>query len=189
MKKEFETFQDATLYAIDEARRDYLLSTHEECTVCWSTTDGWPMGLMHKYIWKDGHFWVTATVNRVRVPALRKRPKSAIVVACEQAQGITAKTLCTVHEPGNQHAHWFYRALAEQSLRGHYQARNQDVTPEAIEAFVPSLDTPDRVILEFEPIKWITYDGRKVGAFRAGKWRPGEPWIEPDAAKYKTSGV
>ena len=35
-------------------------------------------------------------------------------------------------------------------------------------------------LIEFEPVKWITFDGRRVKAHAAGLWAPGQPWVEPD---------
>jgi hypothetical protein len=101
-----------------------------------------------------------------------------VIVAFEDEQTITAKTLATVHEPGNEHEGWFFRALAERVLAGQPQA----VQDEGVEGFVRRLESENRVIIQFEPVKWITFDGRRVKAHAAGLWKPGEPWVEARGA-------
>ncbi len=171
-----EDYDDVSLYGIDEARRNQLLRRHHECSVVWSTSDGWPVGVMHLYIWHGERFWVTCTDERKRVPALRARPHSSIIVAFEDEQTVTAKTLARVHDHGSQHHAWFYRALAEKVLPGQPRA----IREAGPEAWIERLDSPGRVVIEFTPQKWISFDGRKVGAHAEGWWQPGTPWIEPE---------
>lgn len=173
MAEEKKSYEDVSVYPIDDPLREVLFATQSECALCWSTTDGWPVGVMHRYVWHDGKFWLTTMSHRKRVPALRKRPKSCIIVSGENAvRGwrdftVTAKTLVTVHEEGNEHTSWFYPALARRLTGGN---------EEAAAGFVQRLDTPGRVILECAVEQWITYDGAKVMAHVMGKWQPGEPW-------------
>jgi len=177
VSERLQDYEDVSLYTIDDARREALLARHQECAVVWSTQDGWPVGVMHLYLWREGSFWVTCTQQRKRVAALRKRPKSSVIVAFADEQTLTAKTLATVHEPGNAHARWFYPALAEIALPEQPEA----VRSAGVAGFVQRLESDQRVILEFAPEKWISFDGRKVKAHAAGVWEPGAPWIEPDA--------
>ena len=175
MAKKLEDFEDVSVYTIDGEQREALLQRGSEAAIVWSTSDGWPIGVMHIYIWRDGCFWVTCTQKRKRVPALRKRPQSSVIVAFDDEQTITAKTRATVHEPGNEHEDWFFRALAKDVLAEQPAA----VQSEGIEGFVNRLQSENRVIIQFEPVKWITFDGRRVKAHAAGLWQPGDPWVEP----------
>jgi hypothetical protein len=170
-----EDYDDVSVYGIDEARRDILLKRHHECSVVWSTADGWPVGVMHIYIWHAGRFWVTCTGERKRVPALRARPRSSIIAAFDGEQTVTAKTIATVHDHGSEHHGWFYEALAEKVLPGQPAAIREAGT----EAWIERLDSPGRVVIEFTPKKWISFDGRKVVAHAGGHWQPGTPWHEP----------
>lgn len=176
MTEKLEDYEDVSLYSIDPARRDVLLSRYQECAVVWSTRDGWPVGVMHLYVWRDGRFWVTCTQQRKRVAALRREPKSCVIVAFPDEQTLTAKTLATVHEPGNEHTRWFYPALAELAL----PEQPDEVRRAGVEGFVRRLESDQRVILEFEPQQWISFDGRKVKAHAAGEWQPGAAWVERD---------
>lgn len=175
MSDRLEDFEDVSLYPIDEAARGALLARHRECAVVWSTRDGWPVGVMHIYLWHDDRFWVTCTARRKRVAALRARPKSSVVVAFSDERTVTARTLATVHPASSPHAAWFYPALAEQVLAEQPEA----VRREGVEGFVKRLASDDRVVIELVPHKWISFDGRKVKAHAAGTWRPGETWREP----------
>ncbi len=179
MSEKLEDYEDVSLYTIEAARRDSLLARGSECAVVWSTQEGWPVGVMHLYLWREGHFWVTCTQQRKRVAALRKRPQSSIIVAFEDEQTLTAKTLATVHEAGNPHAEWFYPALAALAVPG----QPDEIREAGIEGFVKRLESDNRVILEFTPQKWISFDGRRVKAHASGLWQPGEPWTEPDDSR------
>ena len=177
MSDRLEDFEDVSLYTLEPERRDALLARGSECAVVWSTRDGWPIGVMHLYLWREGRFFVTCTERRKRVAALRARPKSSVIVAFEGERTITAKTLATVHGPANNpHAAWFYPALAELALPGQPEA----VREAGVEGFVARLESDSRVIIEFEPTHWITFDGRRVKAHAEGRWQPGEPWTLPD---------
>jgi hypothetical protein len=172
--EKLDNYDDVSVYGIDEARREALLARYHECSVVWSTQDGWPVGVMHIYVWAKGRFWVTCTGERKRVPALRARPRSSIIVAFDSEQTVTAKSIATVHDHGSVHHEWFYRALAEKVLPGQ-PAMIQEAGPEA---WIERLDSPGRAVIEFHPQKWISFDGRKVVAHAEGRWQPGDPWQE-----------
>ena len=176
MTKKLEDYDDISVYGIDVPRREALLARYHECSVVWTTSDGWPVGVMHIYVWHEGRFWVTCTRERKRVAALRARPRSSIIVAFADEQTVTAKTLASVHEHGSKHHEWFYRALAEKVLP--HQPR--EIREAGQDAWIQRLDSPGRVVIEFTPQKWIGFDGRKVIAHAEGRWQPSMPWIEPD---------
>lgn len=176
MTEKLEDFEDASVYTIEASRRDVLLARGRECAVVWSTRDGWPIGVMHIYFWRNGRFWVTCTRQRKRVSALRERPQSSIIVSFEDEQTITAKTLATVHESGNPHEGWLFSALAEAVL----SEQPAEVREQGVAGFVDRLRSENRVILEFEPVQWISFDGRRVKAHAAGRWAPGQAWVEID---------
>jgi len=171
-----EDFEDVSRYPIDDAARDRLLARHRECAVVWSTRDGWPVGVMHLYVWHAGRFWVTCTARRKRVVALRARPRSSVVVPFPDERTVTARTLAVVHATPTPHADWFYPALARLTLAEQPEA----VRREGVEGFVARLASDDRVVIELVPQRWISFDGRKVKAHAAGTWKPGRPWVEPD---------
>jgi hypothetical protein len=64
LTNKLENYDDVSEYAIDDARRDHLLEEGRECSVIWSTSDHWPVGVTHIYVWQGGHFWVACTRER-----------------------------------------------------------------------------------------------------------------------------
>ncbi|MCP5179851.1 MAG: hypothetical protein H6993_07345 [Pseudomonadales bacterium] len=141
---------------IDPGKRADLYNAQTECVVNWTTRDGWPVGVMHRFVWHDDRFWVTCAPQRVRVRALRERPQSSVIVSSEGTWlggdlTTTAKTLASVHDD-QAIRDWFYPALA----------RRQRKTPEDQAEFIRRLDTPGRVVIELTPVAWITYDGVRL---------------------------
>jgi len=163
-------YEAVSIYPIDDAVREELLATHNECVFNWSTQDGWPMGVIMSYLWREGRFWLTAGAHRHRITAVRRDPRVSVVVTSTgtklgAGKSLTAKGRCTVHE-GRDVKDWFYPAFAGQL---------NPTSPEAAERFRAMLDSPLRVVLEVVPKKWISYDGRKMFLDAAGKL--------PEAAK------
>lgn len=147
-------YTDVSDVAISDEKRTRLYQAQTECVVNWTNSDGWPVGVLHRFVWDQDKFWVTCVGHRVRVAALRKRPQSSVVVSSEGTWlggdvTTTAKTLANVHEDP-QTKEWFYPLLAERMRAG---------DPEASAEFIRRLDTPTRVVIELDPVQWITYDG------------------------------
>ncbi len=156
-------YEQVSVYALDDAQREELLRAHAECTFNWATRDGWPMGVIMSYLWRDGRFWLTAGAHRHRIEAVRRDPRVSIVVTSTgtklaAGKSITAKGRAIVHEDAETKA-WFYPAFARHLYPDEKQAR----------AFGENLDSPLRIVLEVVPEKWITYDGVKMFLDAAGK--------------------
>ncbi len=151
-----DNYSDVKGLGVDPVKQAELYAAQTECVVNWTTREGWPVGVMHRFVWRDERFWVTCAPQRARVPALRARPQSSVVVTSEGTWlggdiSTTAKTLATVHDDPTIKA-WFYPALAE---------RQRETEADRIE-FMRRIDTPGRVIIELEPVAWITYDGIRL---------------------------
>ena len=91
------------------------------------------------------------------VNALRKRPKSCVVINGEGTElgperTVTFKTTCQVHED-RETLEWFFGAFAEAMHPGNEGAKA---------GFIGMMDTPRRVVLELKPVKTISYDGGKL---------------------------
>ena len=163
MPDSIHDYEQVSVYALDDAQREELLRSHAECTFNWATRDGWPMGVIMSYLWKDGRFWLTAGAHRHRVEAVRRDPRVSVVVTSTgtklaAGKSITAKGRCRVHEDAETKA-WFYPEFARHLHPDEKRAR----------AFEKNLDSPLRIVLEVVPEKWITYDGVKMFLDAAGK--------------------
>jgi hypothetical protein len=149
-------YSDVSAFGVDPVKQEELYGAQTECSLIWSTRDGWPVGVQHRFVWREGRFWVTCAPQRKRVAALRARPQSSVIVSSEGTWlggdiTTTAKTLATVHD---DHAvrEWFFPALA---------ARQRETEAEQAE-FIRRLSTSGRVVIELEPVAWITYDGVRL---------------------------
>ena len=164
---DIDNYEAVSVYHLDDDKKEELLSIGRECTFNWSTKDGWPMGVIMSYLWKDGRFWLTAGAHRHRISAIRRDPRVSIVVnstgtAMGGAKTVTAKGRATVHED-RETKDWFYRDFA----------RHLNPTDEAAaKNFESFLDSPIRIVVEVVPEKWITYDGTKMALDSVGQLPP-----------------
>ena len=159
MSGEFEAFEDLERYPVDPDKRERMFAEQLECAVAWTTSEGWPVGVIHWFVWRDGRFWVTSMTVRKRVAALRARPESCVIVtsvgtSLGVAQSVTAKTRATVHDD-LETKKWFFRALADRAYPD---------SPEYREFFHRMLHESLRVVIELEPVQWISYDATKMHA-------------------------
>ena len=151
-------YEDLAGMQLNDAELLALVGPGGECIFNWTTKDGHPVGVVVAYIYKDGTFWTTCAERRKRVPALRKRPQSGIVI---NRDGKTAsyKGDSTVHQNGDKGftelKRWFYGALSGAAANPHDEYR---------QAFAKFLDSPHRVIIE-TPGKLVV--GFEVEKFRA----------------------
>jgi hypothetical protein len=150
-------YEDLSPFALDAADSHALLDAQAECTFCWGTKDGSPMGVIMAHVWHEGRVWLTATSQRKRIAAIRRNPTCAVVVTSvgssePPGRTVTVKGPCIIHEDDETKA-WFYPALA---------AKVVGAPGPAQDAFRTHLDSPLRVVLELVPEKWITCDAAKM---------------------------
>lgn len=158
MSKPVDNYEDVTKFGLDDDVETQMLNAQNECTFIWSNKEGWPVGVIMSYIFRDGKFWLTASSQRARISAVRRDPRVCIVVtstgsAMERNKTVTYKGTCKVHDDPDIKK-WFYPDFSR-ALRGD----NQD----HIDQFVHFLDSPRRIVLEIEPTQRIGYDGAKMG--------------------------
>jgi len=149
-------YEDVTAYDLDTDDEERLLLAHNEATFIWANREGWPVGVIMSYVWRQGRFWLTASGQRARVSAVRRDPRVCIVVTSTGSplprdKAITWKGLCTVRDDAETKA-WFYPELARALVGDGPQ----------VERFVAFLDSPRRVVFEVEPTQRIGYDGAKM---------------------------
>ena len=153
-----DSYEDVTGYGMDPDVERELIAKQNECTFNWVTKDGWPMGVIMSYLERDGHFWLTSSGQRKRVPAVRRDGRVSIVITSSgtdlrPGKAVTYKGTCVVHEDPETKA-WFYPAMAHR-LRARWG-------PESEAEFARFLDSPRRVILEVTPVLRIGFDGDKM---------------------------
>jgi len=157
MAGRWEPYEDLTLYPVDAAKRERMFGLQLECAVIWSTSAGWPVGVMHWFVWHDDAFWVTVHKRRKRLRAFAARPRTTVIVSSVgtelgPAQSATAKTIATIHDDAGT-KDWFFPALA---------AKAHPADPPYAEQFEQMLRQTDRVVVELRPVEWISYDATKM---------------------------
>jgi general stress protein 26 len=170
-----KNYEDVTKYQLTGASEAELLDKQNECTFIWSNSAGHPVGVIMNYVFRDGRFWLTASSQRARVPAVRRDPRVSVVVTSKGSGVVSAKSLtykgqCIVHDDEAIKA-WFYPALAAAVRPG---------DPDAQAAFERHLDSPRRVVLEVVPEGRIGFDSTQMwrdtpDAAMKGRDAPGPP--------------
>lgn len=161
MSEEQVDYEDLTGMQLTEEELAQLVSGGGECIFNWTTRDGYPVGVVVAYVYRDGKFWTTCAERRKRVPALRARPQSAIVINTG-GRTATFKGDSIVHAPGDEGFDelktWFYAALAR---------TDQPDADEYRHSFAKFLDSPHRVIVETDARLVVAFDTARFAKFTA----------------------
>jgi general stress protein 26 len=157
--EEISDYEDVAGYTLDESTESDLLDAQNELTFIWSNKEGWPVGVIMSYVFRDGRFWCTASSHRKRVAAVRRDPRVCVAITSKGSRlgankALTYKGIVTVRDDAETKS-WFYPALAK--------AINPE-DPERAKRFARFLDSPRRVIFEIVPQERIAYDGAKMRA-------------------------
>ena len=154
-----------SIYGHSEAQKAELMQRAPECVLMWGTSDGWPVGVVHSFVWHDGKVWITFSAHRHRASAIRRDNRISVTVSgatsseSECPRGaVTIKGRATFHDD-DETKEWFYRALSKK------------VSPDSKEgedAFYDLLDSPLRTIISVVPEKWISFDAEKSQKDRMG---------------------
>lgn len=152
-------YEDLTSMQLEPAALATLVEPGGECIFNWTNSQGYPVGVVVAYVWHDGKFWTTCADRRKRVPALKQRPQSGIVI---NRGGKTAsyKGDSIVHANGDsgfdELKSWFYDSLSGVATSPDDAYR---------QAFRKFLDSPHRVIIETEANLVVAFDTVKFASF------------------------
>jgi hypothetical protein len=162
-----EDHEIVSIYPFTDDEVDQLMTHAGEAVLMWSTRDGWPVGVTHAFVWRDGKIWLTFAEHRHRAAAIRRDNRVSVNVssasygrrAPELPHGaITFKGFGEFHDDDATKA-WFYPALAKKVNPNNAQG----------EAFFNRLlDTPLRTILSVTPVKKIMYNSETAEQHMAG---------------------
>jgi hypothetical protein len=152
-----DSYEDVSMFSLDEGDEQVLLDAQTECCFMWTTKDGDPVGVIMNYVVKDGKFWITCTRRRKRVAAVEARPRVALSISSRgtdvgRSQAVTYKGDAVIHDDDETKG-WFYPALA---------ARVRPESADMQAAFVQHLDSDGRVVIEIVPTKRIGFDAEKM---------------------------
>ena len=157
-----------SIYPFSEAEIDELMTHSNECVLMWATKDGWPVGVIHAFVWRDGKVWITFAAHRHRTAAIRRDNRVSVSVSSSAYPpgssttlphgAVTFKGRAQIFDDDATKA-WFYPALSK-------KLNPRSATGEAF--FNKLLDTPLRVIIGVTPEKKIMYNSTLAGRHMAG---------------------
>jgi hypothetical protein len=106
---------DYAAMALDTAQLAELVGERGECVFSWTSLEGYPVGVMVAYVYRDGTFWTSCAGRKKRLRALCARPQSAVVIS-KDGHTATFKGDSVIHSRGDngwdELTRWFYPALA-----------------------------------------------------------------------------
>jgi len=167
MAEQSRNYDDVKQYRLDPEREQELLATGGECTFIWSNKAGHPLGVTTAYVAIDGKIWMTATRERVRIKAIDRDPRSAIVITGKGTpmgggKTVTYKGHTVIHDEPEV-KQWFYNILAAgMKHEANNDPDNKFTAGLDPDMFVRFLDTPERIVLEFTSEMSIPFDGDKM---------------------------
>ena len=156
-----------SIYPFSDQQVDELMTNAAECVLMWGTKDGWPVGVIHAFVWRDDKIWITFSSHRHRAAAIRRDPRVSVTVSSTSypvpneslaAGSVTFKGHAEFYDDDDTKA-WFYRALAH---------KVSPTSKEGEEAFFSVLDSPLRTIIAVTPEKKIMYNSTVAGKHMAG---------------------
>jgi general stress protein 26 len=158
-----------SIYPFTDEEVDTLMHTADEAVLMWATKDGWPVGVTHAFVWKDGKIWLTFSAHRHRTKAIRRDPRVSVNVSSRSYPAgtpeegmphgaITVKGTVEFFEDDETKG-WFYPALAKKTNP------NSD---EGEAFFNQLLDSPLRTIIAVTPVKKIMYNSNLASRHMAG---------------------
>ena len=157
-----------SVYPFSEGEVDALMNNANEAVLMWATKDGWPVGVTHAFLWRDGKVWLTFASHRHRAAAIRRDNRVSVAISSTSypagadenlpSGGITFKGRGEFFDDDETKA-WYYRALAKRVGAG---------DPVAEESFYQILDSPLRTILAVTPTKRIMYNANLANQHIAG---------------------
>ncbi len=174
-----------SIYPFTDDEVDQLMANSNECVLMWATKDGWPVGVTHAFVWRDGKIWITFTAHRHRAAAIRRDNRVSVnVSSMGYAPGASAELpggAITFKGTGeffedDDTKKWFYAALSK-------KVSPTDAGGE--EFFHNLLDSPTRVILAVTPVKMIQYNSKLAAGHMAGTIEEGDlgERLESDAVR------
>ena len=158
-----------SIYPFTDEEVDQLMTNAGECVLMWSTKDGWPVGVIHAFVWHDGKIWITFASHRHRAAAIKRDNRVSVSVSAEAyganaspelpLGGITFKGHGEFFDDAET-KDWFYKALCQKIHPDNQEGRD---------AFYAILDSPLRTVLAVTPVKKIMYNAGTANRHLAGQ--------------------
>src|SRR5882724_9444012 len=76
-----ENYEEVAKLNLSDDDCEKLLTSQNECVFTWRTADGWPVGVVMSYVWRDGKVWLTASSQRPRIAAVRRDDRVSVAIS------------------------------------------------------------------------------------------------------------
>ena len=112
--------------SLSPADQDELLDVQTECTVAYTSREGWPAAVVMSFLRRDGRFWLTAVAGRDHLESLRLDGRLTLVVD-NRGTGLPGRRMIAlqgtvvVHED-RATKDWIYPAFAGRMAADHPDA-------------------------------------------------------------------
>ena len=81
-----EDHEIVSIYGHSVDQREQLMKLAPECVLMWATKDGWPVGVVHSFVWHDQKIWITFASHRHRAEAIRRDSRVSVNVSGRTSQ-------------------------------------------------------------------------------------------------------
>ena len=134
-----------------------LLDEQNECTLCWTRSNGTPAATIVSYVFAESCLWMTALAGSKRVAAITARPDVAIVVSgkgCSvgHSRCISLQGQCSIVEDSAQRD-WFFTAFGRAVLRNSERGATM---------MAQTMNSPENLVLRFTPTRSFPYDSQAM---------------------------
>ena len=108
-----------SVYDHSEEQKNEFLTRAPECVLMWATNNGWPVGVVHSFVWLDNKIWITFASHRHQAAAIKRDNRVSVTLSGAASQdAMCPREALTVKGKGIFHDDeetkvWFYRALAK----------------------------------------------------------------------------
>ncbi len=136
---------------------EQLLDAQNECTLCWSTTDGSPAATVVSFLYAKESLWMTTLENFPRIRAIDRNPKVALVVSGKgskmgDTRCVSMRGTCIIHRDA-QIRDWFFPLFSSRVL---------DKSKLGASMMAKSMNNDSNLVLQFTPEKVIPYDAQDM---------------------------
>jgi hypothetical protein len=158
-----------SIYPFTDSEIDAMMNNAAEAVLMWSTKDGWPVGVIHAFVWHEEKIWITFATHRHRTKAIRRDNRVSVAISSASyppgssedlpTGGITFKGTGEFFDD-EEIKHDFYTALASKVSGGSEAVKD---------SFYDLLNSPLRTVLVITPVKKIMYNGGLANRHIAGQ--------------------
>src|SRR5260221_13491317 len=99
-----ENYEEVAKLNLSDDDCEKLLTSQNECVFTWRTADGWPVGVVMSYVWREGKVWLTASSQRPRIAAVPRDDRVSVAISSTGNRAppgtVTIRGSCAILDDG-----------------------------------------------------------------------------------------